>query len=43
MKIKNIKSEYDFIGIKNKNLNYKCDKKWSKPVNELIKNFPAIF
>ena len=31
------------LGLKIKKLSYKCDKKWSKPVNELIKNFPAIF
>ena len=38
MKRKNIRSECDFIGIKDKKLRYKCkicNEKWSKPVNEL--------
>ena len=46
MEGKNIRSECDFIGIKDKKLRYKrktCNEKWSKPVNELIKKFPAIY
>ena len=46
MKRKNIKSERDFIGIKDNQLSYKCkkcNKKWLKPVNELIKKFASIY
>ena len=45
-KEKNIKSEYDFVGIKDKQLSYKCkkcNKKWLKPVKELIEKFPSIY
>ena len=45
-KEKNIKSECDFIGIKDKQLSYKrkkCNKKWLKPVKELIEKFPSIY
>ena len=46
MERKNIKSECDFIGIKGNQLSYKCkkcNKKWLKPVNELIKKFSSIY
>ena len=46
MERKNIKSECDFIGIKDNQLSYKCkkcNKKWLKPVNELIKKFSSIY
>ena len=45
-KKKNIKSECDFIGIQYNKLSYKCkkcNKKWLKPVNELLKKFSSIF
>ena len=40
---KKIKSVCNFIGLKNNKLNYECKeckKRWLKPVNGLIKNFP---
>ena len=40
-----IKSIRNFIGLKNKKLNYKynkCTKRWFKQVNGLIKKFPNI-
>ena len=40
-----IKSVCNFIGLKNNKLNYKCKeckKRWLKPVNGLIKNFPNV-
>ena len=43
---KKMKSECDFIGIKDKQLIYKCkkcNKKWSKPVKQIIKKFPSIY
>ena len=43
---KNIKSECDFMGIKDNQLSYKCkkcNKKWLQPVNELIKQFSSIY
>ena len=46
MERKNIKSECDFIGIKDNQLGYeykKCNKKWLKLVNELIKKFSSIY
>ena len=46
MERKNIKSECDLIGIKDNQLSYKCKKcneKWLKPVNELIKKFSSIY
>ena len=46
MERKNIKSECDFMGIKDNQLSYKCkkcNKKWLKPVNKLIKKFPNIY
>ena len=46
MERKNIKSECDFMGIKDNQLSYKCkkcNKKWLKPVNELIKKFSSIY
>ena len=42
MERKNIKSECEFIGIKNNRLNYRCKEcsgKFAKPVNELIEKF----
>ena len=45
-KEKNIKSERDFIGIQDNKLSYKCkkrNKKWLKPVDELIKKFSGIY
>ena len=41
-----MKSECDFIGNKDKQLIYKCkkcNKKWSKPVKQIIKKFPSIY
>ena len=46
MERKNIKSECDFMRIKDNQLSYKCkkcNKKWLKPVNELIKKFSSIY
>ena len=46
MERKNIKSECDFIGIKHKKVSCKCkkcNKKWLKLVNELIKKFSNIY
>ena len=46
MKTKNINSECDFIGIKDKQLSYKCkkcNKKWLKAVKDLIKKFRSIY
>ena len=46
MERKNIKSECDFIGIKDNQLSYKCkqcNKKYLNPVNELIKKFTSIY
>ena len=46
MERKNIKSECDFMRIKDNLLNYKCkkcNKKWLKPVNGLIKKFPNTY
>ena len=43
---KNIKSECEFIGIKNNRLNYRCkeyNKKFAKSVNELIEKFPNTY
>ena len=40
-----IKSVCNVIGLKNNKLNYKCKeckKRWLKPVNGLIKNFPNV-
>ena len=40
-----IKSVCNFIGLKNNKLSYKCKeckKRWLKPVNGLIKNFPNV-
>ena len=45
-KKKNIKSERDFIGIQDNKLSYKYkkfNKKWLKPVDELIKKFSSIY
>ena len=46
MERKNIKSECDFIEIKNNKLRYKCkecEKMWLKPANGLIKKFSSIY
>ena len=43
---KNIKSECEFIGLKNNKLSYKCkefEKIWLKPVNRSIKKFPNVY
>ena len=43
---KHIKSEYNFMRIKDNKLSYKCkkrNKKWLKPVSELIRNFSSIY
>ena len=43
MERKKIKSECDFIELKNNKLNYKCKecrKRWLRSINESIKNFP---
>ena len=41
----NIKSELNFIGIKDNQLSYKCKKcykKWFDSVNEIIKKFSIV-
>ena len=46
MEKKNIKSECEFIGIKNNRLNYRCKEcsgKFAKSVNELIEKFPNTY
>ena len=46
MERNDIKSECDFMGIKYNQLSYickKCNKKWLKFVNELIKKFSSIY
>ena len=43
---KNIKSECEFIGLKNNRLNYRCKKcngTSNKSVNDLIENFPRMY
>ena len=43
---KNIKSECEFIGLKNNKLSYKCkecEKIWLKPLNRLIKKFARVY
>ena len=43
---KNIKSECDFIGLKNNRLNYRCKEckgKSTKPINGLSKKFPSVY
>ena len=43
---KNIKSECEFIGIKNNRLNYRCKEcngKFAKSVIELIEKFPNTY
>ena len=43
---KKIKSECEFIGFKNKILNYRykeCNEKSAKPINDLIKKFPNAY
>ena len=45
MERKKIKSECDFVGLRNNRLIYKCiecRKRCSKLVNEVIKNFPLM-
>ena len=45
MERKKIKSECDFIGLKNNKLNYKCKKcgkRYFKSINGLIKKFPNM-
>ena len=46
MERKNIKSECEFIGIKNNRINYRCKEcngKSAKPVKELIEKFPSKY
>ena len=46
MERKNIKSEYDFIGLKNNRLNQRrkeCKGTSTKPINGLIKKFPSVY
>ena len=46
MERKNILSEFNFIGIQDNKLSYKCkkcNKNWLKPVDELIKKFSSIY
>ena len=46
MERRKIKSECDFIGLKNNKLHYKCkecEKRWLKPVKELIKKFSSAY
>ena len=46
MEREDIKSECDFMGIKDNQLRYKCkkcNKKRLKPVNDLIKKFSSIY
>ena len=46
MERKNIKSECEFIGIKNNRLNYRCNEcsgKFAKPLKELIEKFPSAY
>ena len=46
MERKNIKSECDFIELKNNRLNYKCKecgKRCFKSINGLIKKFPIVY
>ena len=45
MERKNIKSECDFIGLKNNGLNYRCKeskKTFTKSINGLIEKFPSV-
>ena len=44
--MKKIQSEYDFIGLKNNRVNYKCKecgKKCFELINEVIKNFSIAY
>ena len=46
MERKNIKSESEFIGLKNIRLNYKCKEcngTSNKSINHLIENFPKMY
>ena len=46
MERKNIKSECDFIGLKNNRLNYRCKeckRTSTKSMNKLIEKFPSIY
>ena len=43
---KNIKSEWEFIGLKNNTLNYrckKCNRTSNKSINDLIEKFPTMY
>ena len=43
---KNIKSEYEFIGLKNFRLNYRCKEcngTFNKSINDLIEKFPRMY
>ena len=43
---KKTRSEYEFIGLKNNTLNYKCKKcneTFAKSVNDLIEKFPRTY
>ena len=46
MERKNIKSECEFIGLKNNRLNYRCKEckgKYTKPINGVIEKFPSVY
>ena len=46
MERKNIKSECDFVGLKNNRLNYRCKEckgTSTKPINGLIEKFPRVY
>ena len=46
MEIKNLKSEYDVIGLKNNRLNQRCKEckgTSTKPINGLIEKFPSVY
>ena len=46
MERKNIKSEYDFIGLQNNRMNYRCKEckgTSTKSINELIEKFPKMY
>ena len=40
---KDIKSECEFIGLKNNRLNYRCNGTFNKSINDLIQKFPNTY